>query len=193
MNKKTPLRRVAKSKPRAAKRQRDKKTELVRLESPKQKAFLAAYSQCGNITKAAKLAGIDRVSHYRWANNQDSWPEYPDKFQEAHAEAIEVLEAEARRRAVHGTAKPVFYQGEQCGTVQEYSDTLLIFLLKAAKPAMYRDNPMIAPVANGNISIEIVYAEDRGKAEAIEGRIVDQDTPGLAALAQSPTSGDSRK
>jgi len=31
--------------------------------------------------------------------------------------------------------KPVYYQGEQCGEVREYSDTLLIFILKARDPA----------------------------------------------------------
>ena len=42
----------------------------------------------------------------------------------------DALEAEARRRAVEGVRKPVFYQGVICGWVGEYSDTLLIFLLK---------------------------------------------------------------
>ena len=36
--------------------------------------------------------------------------------------------------------KPVFHKGEQCGVVREYSDTLMIFLLKARDPAKYREN-----------------------------------------------------
>jgi hypothetical protein len=49
------------------------------------------------------------------------------------------LEDEAVRRAYHGVEEPVFYKGVQCGSVTSYSDTLLMFLLKARKPAVYRD------------------------------------------------------
>ena len=52
------------------------------------------------------------------------------------------MEAEARRRGVEGTLKPVFYKGEECGQVREYSDTLLIFLLKAHDPK-YRDRQQV--------------------------------------------------
>ena len=34
--------------------------------------------------------------------------------------------------------KPVFYQGKPCGAVQEYSDSLLMFMLKAHDPK-YRE------------------------------------------------------
>lgn len=58
-------------------------------------------------------------------------------------EALDVgagaLEDEAVRRAYVGVEEPLFYQGKQCGTVRKYSDTLLIFLLKGAKPAKYRE------------------------------------------------------
>ena len=49
------------------------------------------------------------------------------------------LELEARRRAVEGTERPVFYQGGEVGYVREYSDTLLIFLLKAHRPNKFRE------------------------------------------------------
>lgn len=51
----------------------------------------------------------------------------------------EALEQEAARRAYHGTLKPVFYKGTRCGSVRTYSDVLMIFLLKARKPEVYRD------------------------------------------------------
>ena len=35
--------------------------------------------------------------------------------------------------------EPVFYKGAKCGAVQKYSDLLLIFLLKARRPDMYRE------------------------------------------------------
>lgn len=101
-----------------------------------QGAFLAAYAQTGNITAAAKAAGIARQSHYDWLAAD---PEYAKRFADAHEEAIERLEAEARRRASVGVEEPVYYKGKQIGAVRRYSDTLLIFLLKAARPSVYRD------------------------------------------------------
>lgn len=58
------------------------------------------------------------------------------------------MEAEAFRRGVKGTEKPVFHQGVECGRIREYSDTLLITLLKANRPAKYRE-----PKADTNITI----------------------------------------
>ena len=119
------------------------------LDGIKKRLFLEAYSSCGNITKAAEMAGVCRASHYLWINNDESYKIY---FAEAEQEAIDRLEAEARRRALNGVAEPVFYQGVECGTIQKYSDTLLIFLLKGAKPQKYRDNVVVD--ANVNITFE---------------------------------------
>ena len=49
----------------------------------------------------------------------------------AEEDAIQQLELEARRRAFEGFDKPVFHAGEQCGLIRQYSDVLLMFLLKA--------------------------------------------------------------
>ena len=54
-------------------------------------------------------------------------------------QAADVLEREAWRRASEGVKQPVFYQGEVCGHVRKYSDVLLIFLLKGARPDKYRE------------------------------------------------------
>jgi hypothetical protein len=65
--------------------------------------------------------------------------EFAARWKEADNLAVERLEAEADRRAVDGTDKPVFYQGQRCGEIREYSDTLLIFRLKARRPEVYRE------------------------------------------------------
>jgi hypothetical protein len=49
------------------------------------------------------------------------------------------LEQEARRRAHDGVRKPVYQGGKRVGYIQEYSDTLLIFLLKGLRPEKYRE------------------------------------------------------
>lgn len=59
------------------------------------------------------------------------------------------MEQEAFRRAVEGTEKPVFGSmgfrmgSGEIGRVREYSDTLLIFLLKGARPEKYRERTEI--------------------------------------------------
>jgi hypothetical protein len=128
------------------------------LKPPKQKAFLTAYSQVGNITEAARIVKCSRASHYEWLAED---PEYAEAFEQAQEKAVDLLEAEARRRAVDGLEEPVIYQGELSFlpkvrrgqvvtdasgrqvrsdkplTIRKYSDTLLIFLLKGARPAKY--------------------------------------------------------
>ena len=110
------------------------------LQSVKQAAFLSAYAECGNITGAARVADVDRTTHYWWLANDESG-EYKKAFEAAHEAAIDALEAEARRRAVEGIEKAVgWHKGEAGGYETVYSDTLLIFLLKGARPDKYRDN-----------------------------------------------------
>jgi len=115
----------------------------------KQRAFLAAYAQTGNITRAAALAKVARSRHYEWMDD----PDYAAAFAAAGEEASDHLEAEARRRAVEGIEEPVVYQGELAMkidsigrrtahplTIRRYSDVLLIFLLKGMRPDKFRDN-----------------------------------------------------
>lgn len=104
----------------------------------KQRAFLNAFAECGNVSQAAKAAKIPRMSHYQWIHDD----EYKAAFDDAKQEANDSLEAEARRRAVEGVDEPVgWYQGEAGGVIRRYSDILLMFLLKGAMPEKYRDRP----------------------------------------------------
>ncbi len=102
--------------------------------------MLAALAETGNVSKAAEAAGVGRTTHYLWARED---PEYARAADSAMETAADVLEEEARRRAHDGVDEPVFYQGEVCGTVRKYSDTLLIFLLKGAKPDKYRERTSV--------------------------------------------------
>ena len=53
--------------------------------------------------------------------------------------AVDALEDEAVRRAYEGVERAVTVAGQR-EIIREYSDTLLIFLLKGARPERYRDN-----------------------------------------------------
>lgn len=97
--------------------------------------FLEAMGRLGTITAASRETGVPRSDHYFWMQD----PEYVKAFREAEDIAIDAMEAEARRRAVQGTNRPVYQAGRQVGDVTEYSDQLLIVLLKAHRPEKYRE------------------------------------------------------
>jgi hypothetical protein len=101
-------------------------------------AFLVALAETGNATEAARCVGIDRRTAYYLRTNPDA-QDFAQAWDEAIQEAADHLEREARRRAVEGTAEPVYYKGEQVGAIQRFSDTLLIFLLKGARPEKYAE------------------------------------------------------
>jgi len=143
----------------------DTKMEEVgnnKIQHPLKRAFLAAVAETGNITSAAKLSGLDRTNHYRWIQEDST---YAMAYKDALEQAAENLEREARRRAIYGVSKPVFYKGEECGTVQEYSDTLLIFLLKGAIPEKYKER--FDGNITGSIDINVLSPSDR-QARLIE-------------------------
>lgn len=89
-------------------------------------AFLAAYAREGNVTAAAAAAGIRRQTHESWLEDDHL---YRSKFAAACEEAADALEAEARRRALHGVEEDVYHDGRVVGTRRVYSDALLMFLL----------------------------------------------------------------
>lgn len=95
----------------------------------KKTLLLLAYAECGNLTQAAKEADVSRRTHYKWLETD---PQYVLQFADAQEAAIDVLEAEARRRAIGGAAPE---KGKVRG-----SDLLMIFLLKGLRPWKYRDN-----------------------------------------------------
>jgi hypothetical protein len=122
--------------------------------------FLKAYAETGSVTRAAKAARIDRVMHYRRLKSD---PAYAEAFAAAQDMAVAVMEDEALRRAVEGFEEPVTFKGQpswevvrdkngnpvtdpETGepkirpvTVRKYSDSLLQFLLRGAKPEKYRE------------------------------------------------------
>lgn len=155
---------------------------VLRNLAPKKQAFLAAYGITGNISTATEASGVVRQTHYDWL---ESDPDYQIAFAEAQKQSVEMLEAEARRRAVEGVRKLKFHQGsmvmvptgkmvkvqekndhgeifesEQPEMVpyveHEYSDVLLIVLLKAHAPQKYRDNLSVKHEFDGLSDQELI-------------------------------------
>lgn len=117
---------------------RARKTPAAPVGKPAwREVFLEKFAERANVSAACRVAGVARNTVYE---ERKSDPVFAKQFQAARAEAVERLEEEAWRRAHDGTEKPVYQQGTLVGHIQEYSDTMLIFLLKANKPKKYRDN-----------------------------------------------------
>ncbi len=106
----------------------------------KEIAFLAALAATCSVTRACGAASLGRRTVYEW---READPEFAARWDDAKRLGVEALEDEGIRRAAEGVNEPVFYQGAECGTVRKYSDTLLIFLLKAHNPEKYRENSKI--------------------------------------------------
>ena len=137
----------------------DSADPVGKIRHPKKRAFLAAMSNTANVLRAAQIAGVDRDNHYLWLK-KDS--EYAAAFEIAWQRGMDALEAEAVRRACEGVSKPIFHGGKRTidvvqnpdgsikrdasgrpmgipAAVREYSDTLLIFLLKGRNPTVFGD------------------------------------------------------
>jgi hypothetical protein len=110
--------------------------KLTELTPKKRELFLSALSKGASVAKAAAAAKMTRQGFYKARKNDD---DFARDWDEAVESGADILEDEALRRAKDGTLKPVFHQGVQVGSVREYSDTLMIFLLKGRRPEKYRD------------------------------------------------------
>lgn len=120
-----------------------------KLTNSNRQKFLEVYSKIGNLTLAAKAAKVNRNTHYLWLAD----PEYRHAFEQAHEEAVDLLVEEARRRAHEGWDEPIVYQGSFCYpspkkggkpsnkplSIRKFDSTLLMFLIKGARPEIYRD------------------------------------------------------
>jgi hypothetical protein len=100
--------------------------------------FLHAFAQRGIVHGAAIAGGISRKTVFAWRHTD---PTFAACFEEAEAEARDVLRGEAFRRAVVGWEEYVVSAGHlvlgpdgQPLTRRRYSDTMLIAMLRARVP-----------------------------------------------------------
>ncbi len=98
--------------------------------------FIAELELAGRVDLACKKAKAARGWVYKWRSND---PEFADEWEAAKRVGKEMLKDEAYRRAYDGVDEPRYHQGEICGHVKKYSDTLLMFLIKQADPT-YREH-----------------------------------------------------
>ena len=81
-------------------------------------------------------AGIGRRTAYNWLEQDE---QFQKLYAEAHEDALDLLEEEARRRGVDGVLEPVFQGGKKVGSIRKYSDNMLALLLKRKRPDTFRE------------------------------------------------------
>lgn len=117
-----------------------------------QRRFLDAYAQCGNISAAARKAGVVREYHYRkWLADE----EYAAEFAAAKPTVVGVLEDAAWDRAVNGWEDPVYQGGQEVGKIWRYDSGLLKFLLRANAPDKYGDK--VTQQHEGGVEVVVTY------------------------------------
>ena len=96
--------------------------------------FLNALTAGNSVRTAADAAGVTFDEPYKWRATD---PAFAARWQHAEEAGTDLIEEEAYRRAVTGVEKPVYRGGEVVGHVADYSDSMLMFLLKSRRPERY--------------------------------------------------------
>ncbi len=117
------------------------------------RSMLSLLPQLGTIAACARAMKVSysrlRGMHLRRMHKHTV---YTEAYEAALEEATQLLEREALRRASEGIRRLKFHQGkpimvlnpdtgkEEYYVEHEYSDTLLMFLLKSRRPDVYREH-----------------------------------------------------
>lgn len=124
----------------------------------RQGIFLRALAQGETMARALAQAGIaSRATINAWREKD---ADFAAAYVEAQENASDLLEAEARRRAVDGVEEPLHYQGQVFAHVRRYSDTLLLALLKATRPEKFKDRVE----HSGSVEVNLAERLARGRA-----------------------------
>lgn len=118
--------------------------------------FLRYYAATGQHNKSAYAVGItpETVRQHR-----KKFPEFGNAVLEAYRDFQESLETEAVRRGRGGTLKPIFQKGMKVGEVREYSDTLLLEMLRRHIPE-YRHRQQVDVNHTGGVLVVPEKAKD---------------------------------
>lgn len=147
--------------------------------------FLKKLAETGNVSAAARAAGASRSRVYQLKAKN---PSFAADWADALETATDALDAEARRRAMDGVETPRFHQGQLTGTVKKYSDSLLMFLLRAHRPDLYRER---AAAANSKQDGHEDTEDYTGARDALAERLarVDPDSGDDAGGGTDPSGG----
>ena len=142
------------------------------MTSPRaRKRFLDALATGLSVSAAASAAGIGRQTAYDLRNRD---PDFAAAWDDALEAGTDVLEDEARRRALNG------------------SDLLTIFLLKGRRPWKFRDNARVEVSGSGGGPVRSTVAVSPVDARAVLAVLADAGlvAPQLPAGPRALPAGD---
>ncbi len=125
--------------------------------------WLEAFEGLGTVSDACKAAGVGRTTVYRARQEDEA---FALAWHDLEEQTTERMEREAHRRGVMGVERDVYYQGQVVGAERQFSDTLLIFMLKSRKPDVYRDNVKVEHAGE----VKQTHSVDLGRLSADEKR-----------------------
>lgn len=96
--------------------------------------FLRHLEETGSVSFAAERTGIARNTVYQRRRDD---PAFAAGWERAVEMAVEMLRDTAVVRACQGTERAVWRRGRPVGTIRDYDNRLLQFLLRAHRPEIY--------------------------------------------------------
>lgn len=107
------------------------------MSQKKRRKFLEILAQTGKVKDSALAVGYTSTIFLNKLRREDE--DFAAEWDLALASAEDVLSDEAIRRATDGVLDPVYYKGDVVGYKVNYSDTLLMFVLRGLNPDKYRE------------------------------------------------------
>lgn len=136
--------------------------------------FLKAYAECGVITKACKLSGVDPSLFYK-ARRDD--PEFAEAFELSHRAATDkVLEA-VWQMGVDGEREPIVWQGEIVAYSRRRNFAATKFLLESMAPQQYSSRERVARI--GMMTAQEIAIQREKMIEQVNARLDSFTRPAL--------------
>ena len=131
-------------------------------------AFFHELAQTGSVGTAAENAGVQRSTLYQLRRRNKA---FAARWDEALDMGVDRLQDDAITRATVGVERPVFRNGRRIGSVQQFDNRLLQFLLKAHRPETYGDKGRAAlPPLPFDLAQRLAAARPRVEAHRAERR-----------------------
>lgn len=141
-------------------------------ESPAwEENFLIHLASHGMLNKAAAAVGTTAAQVKK---HMTDCIEFETAVEDALETATDRLEEAARGRAIDGVTKTIYYKGDEVGTEQVYSDSLMALFLKAKRKSQFGDKTEISG-ANGQpltVNIRTFGTPEQAAVETLHALIV---------------------
>lgn len=114
--------------------------QVVRFTKERRKAFLKLLEQGVKVIDAAEKVGVAVTTTYTHRQQDEDFRQAWAAAKQLHEDSVlDTIEHEIDRRGIEGWEEERYYEGQLCGYVRKFSDTLLMFRAKALAPAKYGD------------------------------------------------------